>query len=140
MGNAITHLCPRAAQIYAALRSDTCVRTTPTRVPLIIIRAYSDVCQRYAGTVSPDDGNDAADLRWNRRFAARFQGIASCNYTPFANISEIAKNACYIFITFLIFVLASNCFSKMINCRRDFYQFTTSSTRAAHGVSNICRK
>jgi len=63
MGNAITHLCPRAAQIYAALRSDTCVRTTPTRVPLIIIRAYSDVCQRYAGTVSPDDGNDAADLR-----------------------------------------------------------------------------
>lgn len=63
MGNAITHLCPRAAQIYAALRFDTCVRTTPTRVPLIIIRAYSDVCQRYAGTVSPDDGSDAADLR-----------------------------------------------------------------------------
>lgn len=64
MGNAITHLCPRAAQIYAALRSDMCVRTTPTRVPLIIIRAYSDVCQRYAGgTVSPDDGSDAANLR-----------------------------------------------------------------------------
>jgi len=74
MGNAITHLCPRAAQIYAALRFDTCVRTTPTRVPLIIIRAYSDVCQRYAGTVSPDDGSDAADLRGT--VAARFQGIA----------------------------------------------------------------
>jgi hypothetical protein len=65
MGNAITHLCPRAAQIYAALRFDTCVRTTPLYAGTInyYTYAYSDVCQRYVGTVSPDDGSDAADLR-----------------------------------------------------------------------------
>lgn len=75
MGNAITHLCPRVAQIYAALRLRyVCADHTYASTINYYTCVYSDVCQRYAGTVRPDDGSNAADLR---KLATRFRRIAS---------------------------------------------------------------